>query len=99
MIIFLVVFLLASIVGLASGQAQNLCGTRNSNHFVQDHSACRSYLFCNYNAGTFVSVHQLMCPANHTFNEFLQACDGTGGTPCDNSQPNCPAGLTLMVIK
>lgn len=85
------------ILGFTSAQ-QNLCGQRRMHpQFTQDFSACRSYLFCNYNDfNELVSVHSLMCPEGHTFNEELQACDGTGQTPCTPG-PQCPPGRTIMV--
>lgn len=84
-------------MGFARAQ-QNLCGSRRINpQFTQDFSACRSYIFCNYNENNdLVSTHQLMCPENHVFNEILQACDGTGGTQCA-AGPQCPPGRTIMV--
>lgn len=88
-----------SIIGAAHA-SQNFCGARvRDPQFVNDYSACRSYLFCNFNANAaLVSVHQLVCPAGSYFNATLSVCDGTGGTTC-NPASICPSGTVMVKEK
>jgi len=83
----------------AYAQNQDLCGNvpNNGGHrFADDPSACRNYLWCNYNAANeLVSVHQDSCDEGFHFNSANGACDANHA--CD---PNlCIANIVATETK